>query len=118
MIDGARGGAASLGGEWTAGGRASTTVRLPPSTSCARRLESGTRPGQRVPLSPPLPPPTLTDQIEHAAAEPEAGTGSLYRATQEKTRGDRAPGHPSSCRGVASVATVLRPAASALWKVY
>src|SRR5262249_17762100 len=76
-------GAASLEGKWKAGGRASTTVRLPPST----RARQG-RPGQgRTPSA-----------VRHKRNPGTRPRGTLFS--------------PRSLLG--AVASVLRPAASAV----
>jgi hypothetical protein len=104
-----RGGAASLGGMWKAGGRANTPS---PAFHALRSSAGRAGPDQASPAFAAVPPPRRED-VEHTAGEPGAGTDPLCRAEQEKTPG-QGPGRPSACRGACFGATILRPATSAV----
>jgi hypothetical protein len=69
-------GAASLGSKWTAGGGASTSVRLPPSTPAGRKAGLDVE-------SPALATVSADSQkhFEHTAGGPGAGSDPLCRAT-------------------------------------
>ena len=85
--------------------------RLPPSTRCARRRKAGLDLASESRSRQPHLRPLARTRSGTRRGSPRQERAPSPCRTRENP-GEKAPGHPSSCRGACPVATVLRPAAS------